>query len=130
MFKDSNNNYRLKIAFDFDGTLTEPDVFYFAQRLIRSGHDVWIMTARIASDKEYLDQCENFGILPEEEVFKRNTDLYEIAEELGIRDKIIFVNLESKSVAYHKHGFDLLFDDDSEWHCNPVCEGGGMAVKV
>ena len=25
MFKDSNNNYRLKIAFDFDGTLTEPD---------------------------------------------------------------------------------------------------------
>ena len=131
MFKDSNNNYRLKIAFDFDGTLTEPEVFLFAQRLIKCGHDVWIMTARIASDDEYIDQCEIFGILPVEEVFKRNTDLYEIAQELGIpRDKIIFVNLKSKSVAYRKYGFDLLFDDDSEWHCNPICEEGGVAVTV
>jgi len=64
-------------------------------------------------------------------MFKRNTDLYETAEELGVpRNKIIFVNLESKAIAYQKYGFDLLFDDDSEWHCNPICDKGGMAVKV
>jgi len=131
MFKDSNNNYRLKIAFDFDGTLTKPEVFLLAQHLIKCGHDVWIMTARIASDVEYLNQCKLYGISPGEEVFTRNTDLYETAEELAIpRDKIIFVNLESKSVAYRKYGFDILFDDDSEWHCNPICEEGGIAVKV
>jgi len=131
MFKDVNNNYRLKIAFDYDGTLTEPDVFFFAQRLIMNGHDVWIMTARISSDEEYLDQCRNFGFNPMEDVFKRNTDLFETAKELGIpRNKIIFVNLESKSIAYQKYGFDLLFDDDSEWHCNPICDQGGMAIKV
>jgi len=131
MFKDRNSNYRLKIAFDYDGTLTVPEVFIFAKHLIRCGHDVWIMTARIGTDKEYIAQCEKFGFMPEEDVFSRNTDLYETAKELGIpRNKIIFVNLENKSAAYNKYGFDLLFDDDSEWHCNPVCEKGGIAVKV
>ena len=131
MFKDKDNNYRLKIAFDFDGTLTEPDVFLFAQRLIQCGHDVWIMTARIESDDEYIEQRDFFGVFTEEDVSTRNADLFKIAEELGVpRDKIIFANLESKSDAYFKHGFDLLFDDHSEWHCNPICENGGVAVKI
>jgi phosphoserine phosphatase len=130
MFKDRNNNYRLKIAFDFDSTLTEQVVFHFAQHLIMCGHDVWIMTARIGADTEYLEQCKRYDISPKE-ASQRNADLYEVAEKLGIpRNKVIFTNLESKSAAYREYGFDLLFDDDSEWHCDPVCESGGIAVKV
>lgn len=128
MFKDRNDNYRLKIAFDFDGTLTEADIFAFAQRLVWCGHDVWIMTARIEKDEEYVAQCSKFGIEPKE---NHNADLYAIAGKLGIpREKVIFVNLQNKSAAYQEQGFDLLFDDDSEWHCNPVCEAGGVAVKI
>ena len=128
MFKDPNNNYRLKIAFDYDGSLTEPDVFAFAQRLIRCGHDVWIMTARVEKDDEYTMQCEKYGLVPDG---NRNTDLFEDAEKLGIpKEKIIFTNLQDKSSFYREHEFDLLFDDDDVWHIAPVCEAGGVAVKV
>jgi len=124
MFKDNNGNYKLKIAFDFDGTLTEPDIFLLAQRLIRRGHDVWIMTSRISSE----ENAQKYGIEPENTYY--NTDLYEIALTLGIEQKVIFANLENKHVVFKKYGFDLLFDDDAEWECNTVCEAGGIAVNI
>jgi len=127
MFKDNHGNYKLKIAFDFDDTLTERDIFLLAQRLIKCGHDVWIMTARISSEKDFLSQYAKYGIVVEEDY---NADLYEVARLLGLEKKIIFVNLESKSAAYKKYGFDLLFDDDATWHCNPICEAGGIAVNI
>jgi len=131
MFKDKNNNYRLKIAFDFDGTLTESDIFLLAQRLIRCGHDVWIMTARIASDEEFVEKSKQYNMPVRNDVLDRNLDIFEVAEKLGIpKEKVIFTNLENKSTAYFEYGFDLLFDDDSEWHCNPVCEKGGIAVNI
>jgi hypothetical protein len=129
MFKDRNGNYRLKIAFDFDGTLTDGLFFELAKHLILKGHDVWIMTARIATDEEYIAQYKSFGILPKN-LSERNADIFEIAKELSIENKIIFTNLADKSVAFKKNGFDLLFDDDAEWHCNPVCKAGGIAVNV
>ncbi|MDR0796144.1 MAG: hypothetical protein LBE79_08870 [Tannerella sp.] len=130
MFKDKNGNYRLKIAFDFDGTLTEGLFYILANHLITKGHDVWIMTARTESNDEYIAQCKRFRIPPEKNALERNNDIYEMATELGIRDKIIFTNLEDKSKAFQDHQFDILFDDDAEWHCNPVCEAGGMAVNI
>ncbi|GHT52574.1 hypothetical protein AGMMS49982_13190 [Bacteroidia bacterium] len=53
MFKNNNGNNKLKIAFDFDDTLTDPLFFELAGRLISRGHDVWIMTAR-SSYEQYL----------------------------------------------------------------------------
>ena len=131
MFKDSDGNYKLKIAFDYDDTLTKPLIFEFAQHLIKCGHDVWMMTARIASEEEYIAQCEKFNIDPNpHRVLERNIDLFEAAAELGIENKVLFTNLEEKKEAFEKHKFDLLFDDDAEWHCNPICKAGGMAVKI
>jgi hypothetical protein len=128
MFKDPNNNYRLKIAFDYDDTLTQLDVFTFAKRLISCGHDVWIMTARIEKDDEYTTQCKKYGIIPDD---GRNADLFKVAKKLGVpREKIIFTNLQDKSTFYKEHEFDLLFDDDDGWHISPVIEAGGVAVKV
>jgi len=129
MFKDRNDNYRLKIAFDFDGTLTDELFFALAKHLILKGHDVWIMTARLENDDNYIAQCEAFGI-PPDEITTRNADMFDMAHELGIVDKIIFTNLYDKSAAFKDNGFDLLFDDEAEWHCNPVCENGGIAVNI
>jgi hypothetical protein len=129
MFKDSIGNYKLKIAFDFDDTLTDDLFFALAKHLMLKGHDVWIMTARIAVDEEYIAQCKQFGTLPKN-LSERNADIIEMAKKLGIENKIIFTNLADKSAAFKDNGFDLLFDDDAEWHCNPICEAGGVAVNV
>jgi hypothetical protein len=110
MFKDRSGNYKLKIAFDFDDTLTEPVMFALAQLLIRKGHDVWIMTARY--DSEY------------------NVDLHKAAKELGIVNKIIYTDCEEKRDFFLQNKFDVLFDDDAEWHCNSICAAGGIAINV
>ena len=123
MFKDDSGNYKLKIAFDFDGTLSEPDMFLLAWRLIKRGHDVWIITARTSAE----DMLAQYDIEHGEDY---NADLYKVAKMLGIEEKIIFVGIEKKSIAYLKYGFDLLLDDDAEWQCNAVCRAGGMAVNV
>jgi hypothetical protein len=124
MFKDKNENYRLKIAFDFDDTLTENLFFALAKHLILKGHDVWIMTARESKNRNIYAGMED------EEDYLWNNDLYRKAAELGLKNKIIFTNLADKSAAFKDNGFDLLFDDDAEWHCNPICEAGGVAVNV
>jgi len=110
MFKNSIGNYRLKIAFDFDDTLTDILFFSLAQRLIIKGHDVWIITSR--KDKN------------------NNADILKVAAELNISDKIIYTEGQSKKEAYFSNKFDLLFDDADEWHCNPINEAGGIALSI
>jgi hypothetical protein len=87
-------NYKLKIAFDFDETLTDPLFFELAGRLISRGHDVWIMTAR-SSYEQYLEACQKFNIPPEPET-ERNADLLEVAKKLAIENKIIYTACEDK----------------------------------
>ncbi|MDR1897740.1 MAG: hypothetical protein LBR10_13215 [Prevotellaceae bacterium] len=125
MFKDKRGNYRLKIAFDFDDTLTEPLLFLLAQRLIRKGHDVWILTARCSYD-QYL----KYFPTKSKQSLDFNDDLLEAAEELGLEDKIIYTDNEDKKDFFVKHNFDILFDDDADWHCNPICEAGGIAINI
>jgi hypothetical protein len=129
MFKDRLGNYKLKIAFDFDDTLTEPTLFALAQRLIGKGHDVWILTAR-GSYEQYIVYCKRFKIKPIWPEAEFNSDLLKAAKELGIAHKIIYTNNEEKKAFFQQHAFDLLFDDDPEWHCNAICEAGGIAVNV
>jgi UDP:flavonoid glycosyltransferase YjiC (YdhE family) len=127
MFKDQSGNYKLKIAFDFDGTLTEPILYELAQRLIKRGHDVWIMTAR-TSYAQYLDTCRQLDIVPIP--LERNIDLSEMAKTLGLEDKIIYTDSEEKKDLFLEFKFDILFDDEAEWHCNSICEAGGIAVHI
>lgn len=127
MFKDKNGNYKLKVAFDYDDTLTNEVVFQFAKHMVNKGHDVWILTVR-TSNEQYLAHCKRMNIEPRLE--GRNADLIADAEELGIADKIIYTDTEDKLSFYQNHQFDLLFDDDADWHCNPICENGGIGVHV
>ncbi len=128
MFKDRNGNCKLKIAFDFDDTLTDNLFYQLAQRLILKGHDVWIITSR-SSYKTYLEICAKTNLHPRPES-ERNGDILEAAEKLKIKDKIIYTQGETKKDAYFNHQFDLLFDDADEWHCTPICEAGGVAVSI
>jgi UDP:flavonoid glycosyltransferase YjiC (YdhE family) len=127
MFQDESGNYRLKVAFDYDETLTDPLFFKLAKRLIAKGHDVWILTVR-TSDEQYKAHCVEFN-LPISDA-PRNQDLKDVAIELGIVDKIIYTDADDKLEFFQEHQFDLLFDDDADWHCNPICEKGGIAIHI
>lgn len=127
MFKDPSGNYRMKIAFDYDDTLTDPVYFNLAKRLIEVGHDVWILTSR-TNDEQYKAQCEEHNIPVSTQ--ERNQDLKSDAEKLGLSEKIIYTYTEDKLEFYQEHQFDLLFETDVEWHGNSICENGGIAVQA
>lgn len=127
MFKDQEGNYKLKVAFDYDDTLTDDVLFQLAKRLIRKGHDVWIMTVR-TSNEQYLEHYKRMNLEPKLE--GRNEDLLRDAKELGIENKIIYTDGEDKLEFYQEHQFDLLFDDDAEWHTNPICKNGGIGIHI
>ncbi|MDK7374195.1 MULTISPECIES: hypothetical protein [Weeksella] len=127
MFIDQNGNYKLKVAFDYDDTLTDEVLFQLAQRMIRKGHDVWILTVR-TSNEQYLEHCTRMDIEPKLE--GRNADLIADATALGIADKIIYTDSEDKLEFYQEHQFDMLFDDDADWHTNPICEAGGIGIHI
>lgn len=89
----------MKISFDFDSTLSRPDIQQIADDLSCRGHDIHITTSRHSVWK--------WGGI--NETF--NEDLFEIAEELSIsRDKIHFTDMEPK--VDFLEGFDMHFDDD------------------
>jgi hypothetical protein len=121
MFKYKNGNSKLKIAFDYDDTLTDPLLFAFASRLITKGHDVWIMTSRICYES-YVESCRSIGIMPLSEI-ARNQDLQEMSQRLGVQNKILYTNGHSKAEVFNQYGFDLLFDDEAELQYNPVVMG-------
>lgn len=131
MFKDKSNNYKLKIAFDFDSTLDQPLFFDLAKHLIKKGHDVWIMTARIGDYEGYCKVYELREKPPRFSMDLYNMDLFQVAEQLNIpREKIIFTNYDSKKESFFEHKFDLLIDDDASWHCNEICENNGLALNI
>lgn len=127
MFIDKLGKHKFKIAFDYDDTLTDPLFFDLAQRFISKGHDVWILTVR-TSDEQYVTSCEKFNLPILDTI--RNVDLKEDAAKLGLENKIIYTDSEDKLEFYQEHQFDLLIDDDADWHCNPICENGGIAVHI
>lgn len=84
-----------KVSFDFDGTLSRHDVQAWAKEFIKKGFEVWIVTSR---SKDAWN----------------NSDLYEIANELGIPlERIIFTEFEFKYNFFV--GKDFIFHLDDDW---------------
>ena len=82
----------MKISFDYDGTLSRPDVQLIAKSLIDSGNDVWILTSRFKDDY--------------------NIDLIDVSFKVGIPiNKILFTEGDYKHKEYVKNNFDLHYDD-------------------
>lgn len=95
----------MRIAIDYDKTLTRPDVYNYVQELINIGLDIWIVTFRYDDDNfhKYKGKYGDLG----------NSDLWEDATKLGIKNKVVFTNHTSKANILNKMGdFYFILDDD------------------
>lgn len=84
----------MKVSFDFDNTLSLPKVQDFAKLLVKSGIEVWIVTARVdnqtakengwhwieSQNKQLFDIAKDCGIVPENIKFMSMCDKIEFIE--------------------------------------------------
>ena len=97
----------MKISFDFDSTLTRPDVQNFAKQCIESGHEVWLVTSR--------QDTESALLRGHHWVESQNQKLFEVAERVGIDvDHIVFTSHQPKIEFLEGKGFAIHIDDDIE----------------
>lgn len=93
------------VSFDFDSTLSRPDVQKFAKELIDSGIDVWICTTRHSSTPMPL----GMSVVKD----SWNDDLFEISDSLGIpRTQILFTCGDDKHKHLYTSWFIFHLDDD------------------
>jgi len=91
----------MKVSFDFDSTLSIDIVEQYAKELIEQGHEIWIVTSRF----KYFDKSRNKV---------NNSDLYEVADRIGIKeDHIHFCEMENKSEFLKDKEFLWHLDDDA-----------------
>jgi hypothetical protein len=89
-----------KVSFDFDGTLSRPDVQEYASRLLAEGVDVWVVTTRYDQNHKHKYALD-YDVLVE--------DLWEVVDRIGIpRWKVRFTNMEWK--------YTYLIGTNFVWH--------------
>lgn len=87
------------VSFDFDGTLTRPDVQEYCKSLLKLGYDVHVVTTRFDELHKHLWQNK-----------PTNDDMYLITDKVGIkRENIHFMNFNYGKGAY-------LFDSFAKFH--------------
>lgn len=90
-----------KVSFDYDGTLSNIQVQFFAKDLIEKKYDVWIITGRMQNV-----ELEN-GIW--------NSDIYKTIELLNIpRNRVIFTEMQLKYKTIFENNFIFHLDDNKE----------------
>lgn len=95
----------MKVSFDFDGTLSRKDVQDFAKSLVESGHDVWIVTSRIATEPALAKGWHW--------IERQNQELYDVAKQVGIKkENIIFTEFVDKIEFLKGKKFIFHIDDD------------------
>ncbi len=104
----------MTVSFDFDETLSRPDVQEYAKELIAKGINVWVITAR--HDDNHIHRYE--------EKHWSNLDLWPVIDELGIpRWKVRFmcnepkfIYLENTNIIWHldDNPNELLWINNSE----------------
>lgn len=120
----------MRVSFDFDGTLSRPDVQEYAEELIKAGVEVIVTTSRFDEEHKHLYTPN-----------PTNEDLYAVTDSLGIkRENIHFTNMEDKvnylqdDIAWHldddEHELSEIYkselstesinvnDDDWRWNCS------------
>ena len=85
----------MKISFDFDDTLSLPEVQKIAKTLVDKGYDVWVTTARS----------------PKSSLMYNNKEVEEVCQNVGIPlDKIRYANLKPKYLFLKS--YDVHVDND------------------
>lgn len=94
----------LKVSFDYDSCLSKPYVQLLAERHLYFKDDVYIVTSR---KSKIIDiKGRNIGNI-------LNEDIYEIADELGIKkENIYFTESQNKIKKLLELGIQLHYDDD------------------
>lgn len=83
----------VRVSFDYDDTLSEPEILEYAKSLKERGFNIWIVTA----------SPPNF-----------NKDVYGTAKELGIsKEHVVFTDLEYKSRFIKEISPIFHLDDDN-----------------
>lgn len=101
---------KVKVSFDFDGTLSRSDVQQFAKELISKGYEVWIVTSRASNE-----DAEICNPPVKDRIFKANEELFKVAGDVGIkREHIIFTNFEWKVGYLENNNFIFHLDDDTD----------------
>jgi len=101
---------KLKISFDYDGTLHVPIIVNLAKILVEAGNDVWILTAR----------CD----------YDQNLDLKKLISEIGIEnEKVLYTNGDLKYKIYSREKFDIHYDDSIE-EIEEINSRGGNGILV
>ena len=96
---------KMKVSFDYDGTLDIYEVQVYAAELMRRGYEVWMLQSR---PDIYTGEEVGKGFVGKPD----NSDLYMISEMLGIRpEHIFFTCYEHKSVFFKNKDFLIHFDD-------------------
>lgn len=114
---------KLKISFDFDGTLNDLKIQKIAKSFIDTGHDVWILTAR-QCDIAYDENNNIIGY------YGYNLDLRIVAERIGLsKNNILYTNGALKKDLFFKHNFDIHYDDQLE-EVDAINNNGGYAFLV
>ena len=96
------------VSFDFDKTLSRPEVQEYAAELLKRGYNVHVVTARFSELQKH-----RWTTSP------HNEDLWEIIDKLGIpHRRVHFMNMEMKStlVKHAPHVLWHLDDDFVELH--------------
>ena len=88
----------MKISFDFDGTLDQKPMQRLAKQFMLTGHEVFITTSR----------GRVFEGLKTD-----NTEVYKVAEELGIAKDHITFTIGEQKFDFVKD-YDMHFDDDDD----------------
>ena len=95
----------MRVSFDFDGTLSRPDIQAYAKSLVDLGHEVWIVTSRYSSEAGMEKGWPWIG--------QQNLTVFSIAEECGIlKERIVFTNGAAKIYSIKSQGFAFHLDDD------------------
>lgn len=75
----------MKISFDFDNTLTRPEIQIMATAMVMAGHDVWVTTSRRATDStEVYDVCHIVGIKTTNCQFTHFEDKVDFLEDFDV----------------------------------------------
>lgn len=115
----------MKVSFDFDKTLSKPEVQKFAKELVSKGHDVWIVTSRCSGDSDNpIAKMNSFRLN------RMNEVLFYIAKEVGIpENRIVFTCFDPKANYLKGRGFSFHLDDD-EIELEDIENSGDPCVAV
>lgn len=100
------------VSFDFDKTLSRPEVQEYAAELLKRGYNVHVVTARFSELQKH-----RWTTSP------HNEDLWEIIDKLGIpHRRVHFTNMEAKYETF-KHTPHVLWHlDDDEVELSDINE--------